>query len=80
MSTGICGLLSQRSTHKPTCILNKYVHMHICCTDCTNFKGIGLVTALIEEYALKVVQAYMHQIHVQCFLLVMTAPFTRALA
>ncbi|DBA91131.1 hypothetical protein WJX77_000744 [Trebouxia sp. C0004] len=28
----------------------------------SNFKGIGLVTALIEEYTLEVVQAYMHHI------------------
>ena len=30
----------------------------------SNFKGIGLVTALIEEYTLEVVQAYMHHIQV----------------
>ncbi|KAL3135323.1 hypothetical protein ABBQ32_007517 [Trebouxia sp. C0010 RCD-2024] len=28
----------------------------------SNFKGIGLVTALIQEYTLEVVQAYMHHI------------------
>ncbi len=32
----------------------------------SNFKGIGLVTALIEEYTLEVVQAYMHHIQVGC--------------
>lgn len=31
----------------------------------SNFKGIGLVTALIEEYTLEVVQAYMHHIQVR---------------
>ena len=30
----------------------------------SNFKGIGLVHALIEEYTLEVVQAYMHHIQV----------------
>ena len=31
----------------------------------SNFKGIGLVHALIEEYTLEVVQAYMHHIQVR---------------
>lgn len=31
----------------------------------SNFKGIGLVTALIEEYTLEVVQAYMNHIQVR---------------
>ena len=38
----------------------------------SNFKGIGLVTALIEEYTLEVVQAYMHQIQVGISLLLMS--------
>lgn len=35
----------------------------------SNFKGIGLVTALIEEYTLEVVQAYMHHIQVTAMLI-----------